>query len=169
MTVMAAMPTPNVKRVLKLPIDTKHFDAVDIALLLCIDPRWWNPIGKNAVSTIVEFAKAKGWSFVPLTEAGGIKLLASDDPNDAVRKEAMFQRIGQEIGLHHPKALGLTVHRDCGGYGYSKEFGNDPEKESAALYEDLWKSKNVLEAKFGAKVKIELYVFDGEGVEEVSF
>jgi hypothetical protein len=165
---MAEMPTPKVKRVLEFHIEMKHFD-VDVALIVCIDPRWWNSVDHNPSCTIVEFMKGKGWSFVPLTEAGGIKLLISDDPKDAVRKEAMFRRIEQEIGLHHPKVLGITVHRDCGGYGYVEAFGNDPEKETARLYEDLWRAKNMLEEKFGNRAKTELYIFDGKGVEEVSF
>jgi hypothetical protein len=168
MTVTAEMPAPKVKRVFEFRIDMGRFD-VDAALILCIDPRWWNPIGENSASAIMKFAKAKGWSFVPLTEAGGIQLLASGGSKVAVRKEAMLQRIEQELGLHHPKVLGLSVHRDCGGYGYAEAFGNDPVKENARLYEDLWKAKNILEEKFGARARIELYVFDEHGVEEVSF
>lgn len=165
---MAEMPAPKVKRVLEFHIEMKHFD-VDAALILCIDPRWWNPATANPSAMIVEFVKAKGWSFVPLTEAGGIKLLVSGDPKDAVLKQAMFQRIEQEIELHHPKVLGLTVHRDCGGYGYAEGFDHDPGKENARLYGDLWKAKNVLEEKFGTRARTELYIFDGKGVEEVSF
>lgn len=165
-----AMPEPKTKRVLKFPIDPQHIKKVHAALLCCIDPRWWNKIGKNPISAIQAFADAKGWVIVPLTEAGGIKLLVSDDPKDAVRKEALLQRIEEDLEvLHHPEILALSVHRDCGANGYSKAFGNDSEKEGGHLYEDLWRAKYLLEEKFGSKARIELYIFDAEGVEEVSF
>ena len=160
---------PAITRVLNFPIDPTHMTAIDGALFCCIDPRWWNPIGGNTKSTVQAFVEMKGWKFVPLTEAGGIKVLASEDPADAAEKESVLKRIEQEIGLHHPKVLGLSGHRDCGGYGYSKAFGNDFEKEGDQLHADLWKAKEAVEARIGSATVIELYLFDEKGVESVVF
>lgn len=156
-------------RIVDLPIDPTHISA-DAALVCCIDPRWWNKIGGNTTSIMEAFVSAKGWNkFVPLTVAGGIKVLVSENPADVSAKESLLARIDQEISLHHPKILALSVHRDCGGYGYSTAFGNNAEKESERLYQDLSSAKQILSERLGSAVTFELYIFDEKGVEEVSF
>jgi len=162
------MPVPRRVRIVNHSIDPRHGDA-DACLNVCIDWRWWNPIGKNLRSTIEEFRIKKNWRFVPIDEAGGAKLLASDDPADAPRKNALLQRIEQELGLHHPGILALSVHRDCGAYGYFKAFDNDHEQEDSRLIGDLYKAKQICEQRFGARVRIECYIFDAEGVEDIIF
>lgn len=155
-------------RVLELSIDPSHISA-DAALICCIDPRWWNKIGGNTTSIMDAFVAMKGWNkFVPLTVAGGIKVLVSEDAADTAAKESLLARIDQEISLHHPGVLALSVHRDCGGYGYSAAFGNDAEKESERLYKDLSAAKRLLSERLGPGVALELYVFDEKGVEQVS-
>jgi hypothetical protein len=164
----ALMLEPKIEKVLEFPIDSAHM-LVDATIILCIDPRWWNRIGKNPISAVQAFADAKGWAFVPLNKAGGIKVLASRNPADDARKRVFLSEIEEELGLHHPKILAITVHRDCGGYGYAKAFGNDADRENERLYGDLLEAKSVLEEKFGSRVRIELYVFDAKGAEQVSF
>jgi len=160
---------PNLTRVLEFSIDPTHMTAIDGALFCCIDPRYWNPIGENTKSTVQAFVEMKGWKFVPLTEAGGIKVLASDNPYDAAERESALRRIEQEVGLHHPKVVALSAHWDCGGYGYSKAFGNDPEQESDRLSADFLKAKEAVAARIGSAAIIELYLFDERGVQLVSF
>ncbi|GEM_PF-2752112 len=168
-TLMVEMPKPKKTRVLDFPIDPAHVKAVDAAILICIEPRYWNKVGNNPCSTLQAFVDMKRWKFVPLSIAGGVKTLVSDDPADALQREAQFARIAQEIELHRPRILSLTVHRDCGAYGYSKAFGNDPDREEARLDADLWRAKNVVEDKFGSQVRVELYAFDENGVVAVEF
>lgn len=158
------MPAPKIKRVLNFRIDPSHL-KIDACILVCIEPRLWNKIGGNSVSAMQAFADAKGWKFVPLTIAGGVKTLVSDNPDDLAQKEAQLWRINQELDLHKPGIIALSVHRDCGAYGYPK----DPEKESETLYTDLWKAKVLVEERFGSRARLELYVFDADGVEEISF
>ena len=164
------MPRPRLVRFLKYSIDPTHGPA-DVCHIMCIDWRWWNPIGKNPKAVIVEFWAKKGWKAVPIDAAGGIKLLADtpDNPTDEILRAGLVARVHQELGLHHPHILAISVHRDCGGYGYSKAFGNDYQKETDRLCEDLWTAKQFCEKEFGAKVRVECYIFDTEGVEEVLF
>ncbi|HEY5220570.1 MAG TPA: hypothetical protein VIJ29_00250 [Candidatus Paceibacterota bacterium] len=160
---------PRVALVFKHSINPDHL-MIDIALILCIEPRFTNPIGENERSTADAFIKSKNWKCVYLPRAGGAKILASEDPADAPKKAAFLADIEQEIGLHHPERLGLSVHMDCGGYGYSKTFGNDLAKERAVLLGDLKKAGVLLGEKFGARVKeILFYVFTFDGVEEIYF
>lgn len=162
------MPTPNIERIVKLHIENDHAPA-DAAVLLCIDPRFWakDPEGKSIIQSLIE---AKGWKkWVPLTEAGGIKLLVSEDSADQGRQKALLERIEEELKLHHPKVLLLTVHRDCGKYGYSKAFNNDAQVENDRLYGDLWKAEQLLKTKFAGQVEIQSCVIDLDGAESVAF
>jgi len=162
------MPEPRYARFLEHPIDPRHGRA-DACHIVCIDWRWWNPIGENPTATIGAFWKKKQWVTVPIDAAGGAKLLASDDPADELLRSALVKRVHQELGLHHPHILALSVHRDCGAYGYSAAFDGDAEKEAKRLSEDLWKAKQWCEKEFGASVRVECYIFDARGVEEVLF
>ncbi len=164
---MTFMTQSRFDRVMSYPIDPTHIGA-DATLVVCIDPRWWNALGTNPLSLIQAFINAKRWTCVPLTEAGGVKLLASEDPADAIRKEVLLQRIEQELGLHHPGILALSVHRDCGAYGYAKAFGNDPDHENDRLVADLMSARKICDERFGSRARIELYIYDAEGVEEVN-
>lgn len=163
----ALMPTPHIERILHFKIDPTHNFVVEAALVLCIDPRFWGIDKNREISTITAFLREKGWEnkFVPLTAAGGIKTLVSGSPDE---RDSLLGRIEQEIKLHHPKVLAIAVHRDCGGYGYSKNFSS-AEAESAQLYGDLWKAHQLLDERFGSKAKLEAYVFDDLGVERVSW
>ena len=166
------MKPSKVVRVLEFRINAAHITNADVAIVCCIDPRWWKPyeFEGNRISSVQAFLNTKGWEdSVPLTEAGGIKVLVSNDPADVACREVLFARIEQELGLHHPRVLAISVHRDCGAYGYTKAFGNDEGSESARLYADLWQAKQLLEPRFGSRAKLEFYVFDAEGVEEISF
>jgi len=155
------------KRVFEFSIPKDHI-KVDVAFIGCIEPRFWNPAPGNGLSTIDAFMQDKGWEYTPLTEAGGIKVLVSDDPHDAAQKESLLFRIAQELRLHHPPIIAASVHRDCGGYGYSVAFGNDAGREGERLNADLRKAHNLLKARFGSRVEqILLFIFDFEGVEEV--
>jgi hypothetical protein len=157
------------KRIFTFPIPADHIE-VDVAFIGCIEPRLWNPHPDNGLSTIDAFMRDQGWTFVPLTVAGGIKVLVSDNPADAAEKESLFFRIDQELNLHHPKIIAASVHEDCGRYGYSVAFGNDPDKEGERLQNDLRKAEEILRAKFGSRIEeIRLFIFDFEGVEEVEF
>src|SRR5665213_633335 len=119
---------PRATLIFNHPIDPAHI-KVDLALIVCIEPRIWNTPGQDGRSTIESFKHDKRWNMVFITEAGGIAIIASDDPSTAERRSALFARVEQEIGLHNPERLGLSVHLDCGAYGYSKAFGNDDARE----------------------------------------
>lgn len=154
--------------VFQYPISPDHIE-VDISLVLCIEPRFTNPIGRNDRSTADAFMRSKNWKCVYLPQAGGAKVLASDDPAHKAEKDAFLARIDQEIGLHHPKRLGASVHLDCGAYGYSKAFG-DMEKERTTVLHDLEKAGALLRERFGPRVgAFVFYLFTFEGVEEVRF
>lgn len=163
---------PSITTIVEFPIDTAHIKNVDVAIVCCIDPRWWRLYQHNGnfVSSIQALLNTKGWKTnVPLTEAGGIKVLVSGDPADRERCETLLARIEQEIGLHHPRILAVSVHRDCGAYGYAAVFDNDEARENERLYGDLWRAKEILDARFGARVTIEFYIFDAKRVEQVLF
>ena len=154
------------ERIFSFPISAEHVQ-VDVAFIGCIEPRFWNAHPENGLSTIDAFMRDQGWTFVPLTSAGGIKVLVSENPADVPQKESLLFRIGQELDLHHPRIIAASVHKDCGAYGYSAAFDNDTAKESNQLQEDLRKAEDILKEKFGSRVEeIRLFTFDFEGVEE---
>lgn len=158
------------KRILEHRVGSDHDLKIDIAMVLCIEPRFWNAISGNVDSTINALVRSERWAFVPLVEAGGVKVLASDDVRDVAERESLLFRVEQELGIHHPEQLGISVHRDCGGYGYRKAFNNDEKKENDRLYGDLEKARIILDGRFGHRVKkIRSFVFDFDGVEEVTF
>ena len=158
----------KVKRVLDVAVDPAHIKSVDAAIILCIDPRWWKK-QVNGSSAVEAFVRAMGWeSYVPLTEAGGFKVLVSDDPMDASRRATLLERIDEEIHLHDPKELAFSLHRDCGKYGYLAAFGGDTTKETERLHDDIRKARTLLAERYPAR-KIAFYIFDVEGVEQVDF
>jgi hypothetical protein len=160
---------PIVRKTSEFHIDSAHIQSVDAALICCIDPRWWKP-GEDGRSAIDKFVTTRGWqTFVPLTEAGGIKVLASENPADAARRETLFSRIEQELGLHNPKILACAVHRDCGAYGYAKAFGS-AEAESVRFWEDLEKAAQALQTRFGDHLPpLQFYIINADGSEEIVF
>lgn len=171
------------ERVVRVAIPTEHINA-DAAIVACIDPRWWNAFNGNGTGGVQALAAARNWKYVPLTIAGGVKVLASAEASDAAENESILSRIVQELGLHKPRILALTAHRDCGAYGYFSAFGNDADKETSRLHADLARAREVVEKRLEverAKAKTEgrpdghlypayeFYVFDAHGVEQITF
>ncbi len=167
---MASVPQAKLHTVLNTTVPPEHVKA-DVAIVCCIEPRLHNRLEHRPLPLIDKFAQEQGWQvYVPLTEIGGVQVLASEDPKDHIRKEALLQRIEKEIEIHHPPVISLTLHTDCGAYGYSKAFGFASNKEEAQLCHDLWLARITVQKRIGDAVPIRQHIIGVNGVaKEVSF
>ncbi|HEX9722275.1 MAG TPA: carbonic anhydrase [Candidatus Paceibacterota bacterium] len=75
--------------------------------------------------------------------AGGAKYLAEGGQNG----DFELEECGVSYKLHHPTALVLIQHEDCGAYGGSKKFV-DLEAEKAFQKQEMEKAAAVLREKF---------------------
>ena len=78
-----------------------------------------------------------------------------------------MKQIKLSIQLHKAPLVILMLHMDCGGYGGSATFRNDPEVEFAHHTEALKKAKDFLVAEIPG-LAVETYVASFAGFVQVN-
>ncbi len=96
--------------------------------------------------------------------AGGAQALAAESGAD---RETFRSQIEKSIALHHTDRVILMVHMDCGGYGGSKTFGDDHQKEWDHHIAELEKAAMFVRAEFPEIKSIEIWIADFDGMHKV--
>jgi hypothetical protein len=154
----------ELKKAISFDIDPSHYNLSDegAVVVWCFDDR----LNKVGHSMLDELIKNKGWEHKDLvTEPGGAKLLASENADDAAEKQSLLNRIKSGIALHHAKTVILSVHVDCGAYGYSKSFTDGAEDQKLA--NDLRHAEEFIRKEVPADTTIESYVVEMDGLYRV--
>lgn len=143
------------KKVLDFDSPKDHYEA-DACVVWCFDDRFFK--------LLKAFGKREGFAKIDLVKlAGGAKALASEGSSE---RDVVVNQIGTSIRLHGTKRVILMVHIDCGGYGGSKSFGYDHEKEFEHHTEELRKAATFLARPF-PNLAIECFIADFDGLHEV--
>ncbi len=140
------------KRIFDFPIPADH-EKVDAIIVCCTNPRFWNPARGNGLSSIDAFARDQILNFVPITETGGIRILASEKTEDVDRQRSLIHRLAKALDRYHPHVLLATACHDS----------VEPLDERQ-LSDDFWKAKKILEREFGSRVELQFFIFDLDGV-----
>lgn len=82
-------------------------------------------------------------------------------------QKATFNEIDVSINLHHVKRLVLIEHKDCSGYGGSKQFGSEVE-ETETLSNNLKRIRNILREKH-PNLEIDLFLASIKTVDTEKF
>ncbi len=113
---------------IKFESSKEHYKA-EACIVWCYDARF-APLYNNFLSER-GFDESK---VDAVKGAGGAQALAGGEGGD---RAVALSQIAKSIKLHHTERVILMVHMDCGGYGGSKAFEDDHQKEwdhhSAAL------------------------------------
>ena len=96
--------------------------------------------------------------------AGGAQALALENGAD---HDTFRSQIEKSIKLHHTEKVILMVHMDCGGYGGSKAFDNNREKEWDHHIAELEKAASFVYDEFPDVREIECYIADFNGMRRV--
>jgi hypothetical protein len=147
---MVIMATPKEELLFSFQSPREHYVA-DACVLWCFDDR---------VRGILDpFIKFLGFKHVDVVDLdGGAKALAGEDSPD---RASLMRRLDASIRLHGTKMVVLTLHVDCGGYGYSKAFA-DAEAEYAHHREELARARDFVKQKH-QDVEIRGYIIDFDG------
>ncbi len=130
-----------------------HYTA-DACVVWCFDDRFYK--------LLKAFGKQEGWGHIDLVKvAGGAKALAADDGAPSSDRDFVLDQIKKSAMLHGTKRVVLMLHRDCGGYGGSKQFaGSDAEK--AFFTDQLDRVRRFVRREFpGLAVEAVFADFDG--------
>lgn len=95
-----------------------HYTA-DACVVWCFDDRFYK--------LLKSFGKQEKWKNIDLVKlAGGAKALAEGASAGSASPEhdVVLGQIRASIRLHGTRRIILMTHRDCGGYGGSKNFEN---------------------------------------------
>lgn len=131
-----------------------HYVA-DACIVWCFDDRF--------SGALTAFAKAVGMKNYDLVKiAGGANVLSM--PENEQGRSFVLNQIEISLKLHHTKRVVLMMHKDCGACGGSKAFGNDEQKELAALKEKLAVAKKFIEENLSQKVPVDIVLVDFEGI-----
>ena len=132
------------------PVDPEHYTA-DFAIVWCYDHRF-----SDALSQLI--ARLKPAHYDLISVAGGAKALtASGEPAE---KEYIFSQIKTSIELHHTKKIILMNHMDCGAYGGSARWNNDPQLEMDFHVNELRSASDFLWRELGDEVEVQLVYMD---------
>jgi hypothetical protein len=136
-----------------LPFESSNEEYVaDACVFLCFDDRMWR-LRK-------ELIKKRGFKNVDLVlVAGSIKALAGDNP---AARDFLLDQIDVSRRLHHTKEVILTLHIDCGAYGFSKSFPN-LDAEYRHHEAELTKAKAVVNERF-PNLKVSCFIADFDGL-----
>ena len=96
--------------------------------------------------------------------AGGAQALAGEAGADRTVAES---QIAKSIKLHHTERVVLMVHMDCGGYGGSKAFDDDRQKEWDHHVAELQKAEAFVRAEFPEIKEIECWMGDFDGAHRI--
>jgi carbonic anhydrase len=144
------------KRILKFHSRRKHYIA-DACVVWCIDDRFTHLLQR--------FQKQQGLKRIDLVRlAGGGKAAAS--PNGDSEELVLLRQIDASVRLHHAPLVVVMNHEDCGGYGGSATFGNNPAKERQFHERELKRAARTIKRRF-PDLKVRAVYADFEGLSEV--
>ena len=115
-----------------------------------------------------EFLNQRGFAHAKIDlvkGAGGAQALADMDSAD--RTVAQSQ-LAKSIRLHHAERVILMVHMDCGGYGGSKTFSGDHQKEWDHHAAELKKAEAFVRATFPEIKEVECWIADFDGAHQIA-
>lgn len=145
---------------LKFESPKEHYDA-EACIVWCYDARFSELY--DAFLTARGFVKSK----IDLVKcAGGAQALAAASGPD---HEVFSSQVTKSIKLHHTDRVILMVHMDCGGYGGSKVFDNDHQKEWDHHVAELKKAADFISATFSEIKTIECWLADFDGLHQMAF
>jgi carbonic anhydrase len=144
------------KRILKFRSSRKHYHA-DAGVVWCMDKRF-----RRLLAAFLRSEELKNPDEVKI--AGGIKGAAS--PNGDAEKRVLLRQIAASVKLHGTRQFIIMTHQDCGGYGGSAVFGNDPAKERQFHEQQLKRAKRTIKRKFPNLLVRAVYA-DFDGLSEV--
>ena len=136
------------KKIVSHDTPKDHYVA-DACIAWCFDDRF--------SGLLAEFAKdLKNYDLVKV--AGGAKALAG---GPSPERDFVLGQVKTSVRLHGTKKIVLMLHRDCGGYGGSKQFaGSDAEK--AFFTDQLDRARRFVRREFpGLAVEAVFADFDG--------
>jgi hypothetical protein len=93
--------------------------------------------------------------------AGGAQALAADSGAD---RETFRSQVEKSIRLHRTERVILALHMDCGGYGGSKAFADDHEREWNHHRAELEKAATFVFHEFPGIKEIECHIADFDGL-----
>jgi len=129
--------------------------AADACVVWCFDDRFYK--------LLKAFGKHENFQNIDLVKvAGGAKGLAGGESAD---RDFLLAQIKASIKLHGTKRVILMVHRDCGGYGGSKNFANDEAEK--AHHEDQLKRATAFVAGELPGIHVDAYFADFDGLYKI--
>jgi hypothetical protein len=136
-----------------------HYTA-DACIFWCFDARFSDVYDqflaeRGFVKSKIDLVKA----------AGGAQALAGDE--DSSDKAFAESQLAKSIKLHNTSRVILMVHIDCGGYGGSKAFENDHQKEWDHHAAELARAAATVQAKFPEIKEIEKWIADFDGLHKI--
>lgn len=144
------MSATEAKPIVEFRTKPEHYHA-DACVVWCFDDRFYKLLKK--------FGKKRKFGNIDLVKvAGGAKALAEESPE----RDFLIGQIKTSVKLHAPKHAILMVHRDCGGYGGSKNFA-DADAERAHLTAQLQAAKAFARRELPG-IFIETYFADFDGL-----
>jgi hypothetical protein len=154
----------TIKETVSFKVNPSHYDLSGggAVIVWCFDDRF-NEVGNSILDAFIE---KMDWRHKDLvTEPGGARVLASKEASDAAERRSLLNRIKSGIKLHNAKTVVLSVHIDCGGYGYSKSFPNGTEENKLAS--DLIDAENFIRKDIPEDTNIESYIVKMDGLYRV--
>ena len=136
----------------------EHYKA-EACVVWCYDARF--------AELYNEFLSSRGFDESKIDAvkgAGGAQAFAGGEGADRAVAES---QIAKSIKLHHTERVILMVHMDCGGYGGSKAFDNNYEKEWNHHVAELEQAASAIRAEFSEIKEIECWIADFDGIYEI--
>lgn len=131
-----------------------HCEAV---VLSCIDFRFW----RETVEFVEQELGVKYFDFPSLP--GAAKTI-----NESIGADLAMKCISVPCDLHHAQKIIIVNHEDCGAYGGSKRFNNNPDLEQEFHENKLREARVKILKSFPEKEVVLVYarlVDDKENVE----
>jgi hypothetical protein len=148
--------------VLKFESSKEHYRA-EACIFWCYDARFSELY--DAFLAERGFSKSK----IDLVKgAGGAQALAAcpkfvEGGEAGPDRDVAESQLQKSIKLHHTERVVLMVHMDCGGYGGSKAFDNDHQKEWDHHAAELGKAAGFVRATFPEIKTVECWIADFDG------
>lgn len=137
----------------KFDSQKEHYTA-DACVVWCFDDRFYK--------LLKAFGKQEGFGHIDLVKvAGGAKALASAESASPDR-DFLLDQIKASARLHGTKRVILMLHRDCGGYGGSKNF-ESADKEKEELVKQLRVAQDFVKREL-PDLSVDAYFADFDGL-----
>jgi len=170
----------SLKRILDLKVSREHYQS-DALIIWCFDERFddyrerhplmhllfsvlfWAGIKRFNPETSLLRAYIRQQKFRHpdvLKLAGGAKALAFEGEGN---RNALLHQIWKAIRLHGAPRIVLMLHVDCGAFGGSQAFGDDPSGEMKNHLGGLSVAGDFLRQEFPDK-KVDLLLADFNGL-----